>query len=192
MKLTIQFSFQPDRDSDEFSTDVENESDAGDSEDENANKNEIPENLCDNTQDKHETSLKHLTKTRSFIRFIIQVYRQQISLWDTTPCGRYPEKLQCLNAIAHEINKKFNINATAKEVDMIIKRLRRRFIIQYNLNMRWTDVDRDHSTTPLWFYEELKFIEPHIKCSKQVSKHTNLLILVKNSHILQAEDKHLR
>ncbi|XP_065365594.1 zinc finger protein 782-like [Calliphora vicina] len=165
-------SSDEDYEPDKATTDDENYDNAGeylneeyDKDDEDNNDDEVDDDieLFDLKFENKKTNLKRFTKNREFIKAVINAYKKQNILWDIAHKNKKrssPEKQTALKIILNEINEKFDISATLQQIERIIKRLKLRFIHHSRLR------DKGESYKPLWFYDLLTFLEPHLKENK--------------------------
>lgn len=113
----------------------------------------------------NQISLKGLSKNREFIKAFIKAFQKQNVLWERdfkTKRNTSPEKQEALTKILKEMNEKYSISATLQQIELIIKRLKLRFV--HHLRLR----DKGESNKTLWFYDLLTFLEPHLKDKKAV------------------------
>lgn len=113
----------------------------------------------------NKKKLKGLSKNREFIKAIIKAFKKQSVLWKSsfkTKRSTSPEKQEALTKILNEINENYSISATLEQIELIIKRLKIRFM--HHLHLR----DKGESNKTLWFYDLLTFLEPHLKNKKAV------------------------
>lgn len=121
----------------------------------------------DNSQKSTGGNIKQLSKNRAFIRALIDAYKEQDILWDTSQQSRNPQKkLEAYKTVLKNLNGKYKTSATTKQIEVIIKRLRLRFIHQYRKMSSGID---NSCYSSIWFYDQLKFIEPHISGGKKVT-----------------------
>ncbi|KAI8115471.1 Histone-lysine N-methyltransferase PRDM9 [Lucilia cuprina] len=163
-------SSDEDYEPDKVSSDDDNDDNTGeylneesDQDSEDNNDHEDIELLDANIEDNKKTNLKRFTKNREFIKAVISAYQKQSLLWDMeykTTKSSSPDKQKALKIILKEINEKFEISATQQQIERIIKRLKLRFIHYSRLK------DKGETYKPLWFYDLLKFLEPHLKENK--------------------------
>lgn len=113
-------------------------------------------------------NIKQLSKNRAFIRALIDAYKEQDILWDTSQQSRNPQKkLEAYKTVLENLNGKYSTSATTKQIEVIIKRLRLRFIHQYRKMS--SGIENSCYSSSIWFYDQLKFIEPHISGGKKVT-----------------------
>nr|XP_013102523.1 unnamed protein product [Stomoxys calcitrans] len=121
--------------------------------------NEYAEHCSKSVEDSN-LNLKQLSKNRKFIASLIDAYKNQPQLWDTSKKTRNSKRKQeAYKNILYALNEEYQVSgSTTKQIEIIIKRLR----LQFTHHYKSLHNDKEESSS-LWFYNMLKFIEPHIE-----------------------------
>lgn len=126
------------------------------------NQNDDEDHVADDEY-KSNMNLKNLTKNRNLIKHVIKAYEKQNVLWERNKNCSTVARNEALLIILKGINDKFKTSVNLQQIKRLIKYLKFRFM------QHLRSKERGESHKNLWFFDGLKFLEPHLKETKMVT-----------------------